>query len=104
MDKDKAERDINEGWYFFIDIVGASDPSLSILCQLEKIKKLKYIIENFLNSHQNPEIYKSFTGDGILIVFPNYKFPLELSIEIHKRIKEHNVSFKDSEKIIVRIG
>ena len=25
MDNDKVERDINEGWYFFIDIVGASD-------------------------------------------------------------------------------
>ena len=79
-------------------------PSLSILCQLEKIKKLKHIIENFLNSHYNPEIYKSFTGDGMLIVFLNYKFPVELSIEIHKRINEHNIGFKDSEIIIVRIG
>jgi hypothetical protein len=104
MDNDKVERAINEGWYFFIDIVGASDPSLSILCQLEKIKKLKHIIENFLNSNYNPEIYKSFTGDGMLIVFLNYKFPIELSIEIHKRIDEHNIGFKDSEIIIVRIG
>src|SRR5919107_3139807 len=104
MDNDKVERDINKGWYFFIDIVGASDPSLSILCQLEKIKKLKYMIENFLNSHYNPEIYKSFTGDGMLIVFSNYKFPVELSIEIHKRIKEHNISFRNRERIIVRIG
>jgi len=104
MDNDKVERAINEGWYFFIDIVGASDQSLSILCQLEKIKKLKHIIENFLNSNYNPEIYKSFTGDGMLIVFLNYKFPIELSIEIHKRIDEHNIGFKDSEIIIVRIG
>ena len=104
MDNDKVERDISEGWYFFIDIVGASYPSLSILCQLEKIKKLKHIIENFLNSHYNPEIYKSFTGDGMLIVFSNYKFPIELSIEIHKRINEHNIGFRDSEIIIVRIG
>ena len=100
MDKDKVERDINEAWYFFIDIVGASNPTLSILCQLEKIKKLKNIIENFLNSHYNPEIYKSFTGDGMLIVFLNYKFPIELSIEIHKRINEHNSGFKNRERIL----
>jgi len=41
MYKDKIDRDINDAWYFFIDIVGASNPSLSIACQLEKIKKLK---------------------------------------------------------------
>jgi hypothetical protein len=104
MVKDMVERDINEGWYFFIDIVGASDPSLSILCQLEKIKKLKKIIENFLNKYYNPEIYKSFTGDGMLIVFLNYKFPIELSIEIHKRINEYNAFFKGKERILVRIG
>jgi hypothetical protein len=57
MDKDMVERDIHEGWYFFINIVGASDPSLSILCQLEKIKKLKKTIGNFLNKYYNPEIY-----------------------------------------------
>jgi len=104
MDKDKVERDINEGWYFFIDIVGASDPSLLISYQLKKIKKLKSMIENFLNSHYNPEIYKSFTGDGMLIVFLNYEFPIELSIDIHKRINEHNIRFKDRERILVRIG
>ena len=104
MVKDMVERDINEGWYFFIDIVGASDPSLSILCQLEKIKKLKKIIENFLNKYYNPEIYNSFTGDGMIIVFLNYKFPIELSIEIHKRINEYNAFFKGKERILVRIG
>jgi hypothetical protein len=105
MDKDRVERGIREGWYFFIDIVGVSDPIVSIFYQLEKIKKLKDIIENFLNGHYNPEIYKSFTGDGMLIVFLNYEFPIELAIEIHKKIKEHNIIyFKDKERIFTRIG
>ena len=43
MYKDKTESDINDALYFFIDIVGASNPNLSILHQLEKIKKLKDI-------------------------------------------------------------
>jgi hypothetical protein len=78
--------------------------SLSIFYQLEKIKKLKDIILSFLNIHNNPEIYKSFTGDGMLIVFLNYKYSIELSIEVHKKLKDYNNQFKDGEKILVRIG
>jgi hypothetical protein len=104
MYKDNLERNIDEGWYFFIDVVGASNPNLSIFYQLEKIKKLKDIILSFLNIHNNPEIYKSFTGDGMLIVFLNYKYSIELSIEVHKKLKDYNNQFKDGEKILVRIG
>ena len=44
----KIERDIGDGWYFFIDIVvRVPDSNLSISCQLEKIRKLKYIIYVF---------------------------------------------------------
>jgi hypothetical protein len=62
MNNDKIERAIGDGWYFFIDIIGVSNPNLSITCQLEKIIKLIDIIESFLNVRNNPEIYKSFTG------------------------------------------
>ena len=104
MYKDNFERNIDEGWYFFIDVIGASNPNTSISYQLEKIKKLKDIVLCFLNIHNNPEIYKSFTGDGILIVFLDYKFSIELSIEIHKKLNDYNSHFKDGEKIFVRIG
>jgi hypothetical protein len=104
MYKDKIDRDINDAWYFFIDIVGASNPSLSIACQLEKIKKLKNIIESFLNANNNPEIYKSFTGDGMLVVFLDYKYPIELSIEINKKLNDYNSHTRNGEKIFVRIG
>lgn len=104
MYKDKIERDINDAWYFFIDIVGASNPNLSIFYQLEKIKKLKDIIGSFLNAINNPEIYKSFTGDGMLIVFLDYRPSIELSIEIHNKLNDHNSHIKNGEKIFVRIG
>ena len=74
------------------------NPNLSILCQLEKIRKLKHIIECFLNTNNNPEIYKSFTGDGILIVFLDYKFSIELSINIHKNLNEYNSSLKGEKR------
>ncbi len=54
MYKDNFERNIDEGWYFFIDVVGALNPNTSISYQLEKIKKLKDIILCFLNIHNNP--------------------------------------------------
>ncbi|MER5176681.1 MAG: adenylate/guanylate cyclase domain-containing protein [Candidatus Nitrosocosmicus sp.] len=104
MNNDKIERAIGDGWYFFIDIIGASNPILSITCQLEKIIKLIDIIESFLNIHHNPEIYKSFTGDGMLIVFLDYKFAIELSIEIHAKLNEYNTSVEKGEKIFIRIG
>ena len=104
MYKDKIESDIDDAWYFFIDIVGASNPNLSILHQLEKIKKLKDIIGSFLNATDNPEIYKSFTGDGMLIVFLDYRPSIELSIEIHNKLNDHNSHIKNGEKIFVRIG
>ncbi|MGN6559989.1 MAG: hypothetical protein ACTHJ2_05625 [Candidatus Nitrosocosmicus sp.] len=94
----------DQGWYFFIDIVGASNPNLSISCQLEKIKILKSIIESYLNDHDHPEIYKSFTGDGMLIVFFEYTFAINLSINIHEKLNNYNIHIKEHEKIFVRIG
>ncbi len=104
MNRKDFEKDIEDGWYFFIDIVGSSNPNLSISCQLEKIAIIKGLITSYLVSLQEPEIYKSFTGDGMLIVFLKYNFPLELSVYIHKNIKEYNRSLPEKEKIFVRIG
>jgi hypothetical protein len=84
--------------------VGASNPNLSISCQLEKIKTLKDIIESFLNSHDHPEMYKSFTGDGMLIVFFDYGFAINLAIETHGKLRNYNTQIKEQEKILVRIG
>lgn len=98
------QKDIEDGWYFFIDIVGSSNPNLSITCQLEKINTIKDFIASYLTSIGDPVIYKSFTGDGMLIVFLNYNSPLELSIFIHEKIKEYNNSASGNERIFVRIG
>lgn len=95
---------IKDGWYFFIDIVGSTDPNLSIFCQLDKIKEIKRIISQYLKIKENPEIYKSFTGDGMLIVFLDYSNALDLAIFVHKSIKEYNKRIKDKEFISVRIG
>jgi hypothetical protein len=41
MNGNDLKQSIADGWYFFIDIVGSSDPNLSISRQLEKINQLK---------------------------------------------------------------
>lgn len=98
------KRIINDGWYFFIDIVGSSDPNLLIFHQLEKIEQVRKIIINFLKEHGSPEIYKSFTGDGMLLVFLHYKYSLDLSINIHNELNQYNQNLSDCKKILVRIG
>ena len=104
MNGNDPKQSIGDGWYFFIDIVGSSDPNLSISSQLEKINRLKDLISRFLDTQKHPEIYKSFTGDGMLIVFLKYYHPLELSIHIHKNIRQYNLSVENKEQIFVRIG
>ena len=38
MNRNDLSQSIDDGWYFFIDIVGSSDPNLSISSQLKKDK------------------------------------------------------------------
>jgi hypothetical protein len=104
MNRKRLEKDIEDGWFFFVDIVGSSNPNLSISCQLDKINIIKSLIASYLSTLGDPEIYKSFTGDGMLIVFLDYNPPLELSIFIHKNIRTYNESAFENEKIFVRIG
>ena len=97
MNGNDLSQSIDDGWYFFIDIVCSSDPNLSISSQLKKINRIKDLISRFLGTHEHPEIYKSFTGDGMLIVFSKYEHPLELSIYIHKNINQFNISVENKE-------
>lgn len=97
-------QNIKDGWYFFIDIVDSSDPNLTIYNQLKKINFIKDAISSYLICNNRPDIYKSFTGDGMLIVFLKYDYPLELSIYIHKCLKKYNGLVDRKEQIYVRIG
>ena len=95
---------MSQEWYFFVDIVGSSNPNIKLNTQIEKIKKLVQIIKDFLLTH--PELYKSFTGDGMLIVFPNYQHALDLAIQSSFKIQEYNKTIQSSyeEELHVRIG
>ena len=91
--------------FFFIDIVGLSSPILSVRKQIEKIE----FLNNFVISSEifQKSIDKKVlpTGDGMAIGFTsNPEAPLQLSIQLHNKLKRHNHG-KDNESILaVRIG
>ncbi len=94
--------------FFFIDIVGLSDPSLSVRKQMEKIERLNNLINScdaFKKITEKKIILP--TGDGMAIGFMlNPELPLQLSIQLHKELDRYNHSKKLSEEDIlgVRIG
>lgn len=99
------------GSFFFIDIVGLSDPSLSVNKQREKIENLNNIISScdaFKTIDDNNKVILP-TGDGMVIGYLiNPELPLQLSIQIHQKLKEYNINKKNNNKeqdqIGVRIG
>ena len=93
--------------FFFIDIVGLSNPILSTETQRTKIKILNDMINNcktFLNSSKDDLLILP-TGDGMVIGFKNgLEQPLKLAIEVHKTITAYNKKATSIEKIETRIG
>lgn len=94
--------------FFFIDIVGLSDPSLSVKKQIAKIENLNRMITSCdaLAKSTNDKKIVLPTGDGMAIGFLLHpELPLKLSIELHKKLRSHNYGKKGKEDSIgVRIG
>ncbi len=96
------------GNFFFIDIVGLSNPSLPVNKQREKIENLNDLIAScdaFKVNEENRIILP--TGDGMVIGYlVNPELPLQLSIQLHQKLKEYNSKKTNNnlDKIGVRIG
>ncbi|MDH3677090.1 MAG: hypothetical protein OEQ12_02180 [Nitrosopumilus sp.] len=103
----KIPEDLIYAAFFFIDIVGLSNPILSTETQRTKIIKLNEIIYNCKSFRDNwsDSLLMLPTGDGMLIGFRNgLEQPLKLAIEFHKKIAEYNQKVTNVEKIETRIG
>lgn len=76
------------------DIIGLSKPDLTEEEQTRKIEVLnKYLkkCEVFKNS-QNQNRFSKSLGDGFLIgVSEDITFPIEIAIQLHKKLEEYNV-------------
>jgi class 3 adenylate cyclase len=93
--------------FFYVDIVGLSNPSLSVNKQVTKIIVLNRLITScdaFSKSAKDRKIIFP-TGDGMSIGFlSNMELPLQLSIELHKKLRAYNSEKKDEDVVNVRIG
>jgi KaiC/GvpD/RAD55 family RecA-like ATPase len=99
--------DAAELHFFFIDIVGLSDPSLSVKRQMDKITTLNNLVKACPTFKSVPRDKKIVlpTGDGMAIGFLlNAELPLQLSIQLHKLLKSQNATNKSEDKLGVRIG
>ncbi len=93
--------------FFFVDIVGLSDPSMSTNTQVVKIKVLNESIsecDSFKSIPKNEKIILP-TGDGMAIGFlDDLEGPLQLAKELHMKLNEYNKSQIQMDRILVRIG
>jgi hypothetical protein len=91
--------------FFFVDIVGLSNPLLSVRKQIEKIQLLNNLInacEAFVQ-HQDKLILP--TGDGMAIAFiHNPELPILLSMQLHSELNNNNLKLDKFSKLGIRIG
>jgi len=99
--------DLIHGSFFFVDIIGLSNPALSTETQRTKIKILDdsiYDCKAFLSTPKE-DLYILPTGDGMLIGFKDgLEQPIQLAIELQTKLKNYNEKVPDTEKISIRIG
>jgi len=93
--------------FFFVDIVGLSDTTMSTKTQIKKIEVLNQCISecHAFKSIPIETILLLPTGDGCCIGFlQGPELPLLLSIELHKKLAIYNKAKIPSETVRVRIG
>jgi hypothetical protein len=93
--------------FFFVDIVGLSDPSMSTKTQIKKIEVLnRCILETEVyQSTPKESILTLPTGDGMCLGFlQGPELPLHLAVQLQEKITKYNKGKIPSETVRVRIG
>jgi archaellum biogenesis ATPase FlaH len=93
--------------FFFVDVVGLSDPALSVRRQIEKIEALNDMIGHCETFKKASDKRVLPTGDGMAIGFMlSPESPLQLGIELHQALKKYNThtNKEDGSFLDVRIG
>jgi KaiC/GvpD/RAD55 family RecA-like ATPase/class 3 adenylate cyclase len=93
--------------FFFIDIVGLSNPSLSVKKQIDKIEILNKLIgscDAFAKAKEKKIVLP--TGDGMAIGFyMSPESPLQLAVQLHSKLRTYNRGKSNNEDMLgVRIG
>lgn len=103
----KVPDDLIHANFFFIDIVGLSNPNMSTNTQSHKIKYLNNRISECVTFRKTPkdELIILPTGDGMAIGFKRgIDRPMKLAIEIQQKLDEYNKNANTIDQIFVRIG
>lgn len=93
--------------FFFVDIVGLSDTTMSTKTQIKKIETLNKCISECKSFKSVPieSLLLLPTGDGCCIGFlQGPELPLLLAIELHMKLAEYNKGKIPSETVRIRIG
>jgi len=93
--------------FFFVDIVGLSDPTMSTKTQIKKIEVLNQSIANCATYKSTPKelILILPTGDGMLLGFlQGPELPLQLAMELQQKLAVYNKGKIPSETVQLRIG
>lgn len=93
--------------FFFVDIVGLSDTSMSTKTQIKKIETLNKCISDCTSFKSVPldSLLLLPTGDGCCIGFmQGPELPLLLAVELHTKLAQYNKGKIPSETVRVRIG
>ena len=93
--------------FFFVDIVGLSDTTMSTKTQIKKIETLNQLMAecHAFKSVPVESLLMLPTGDGCCLGFlQGPELPLLLAIELHKKLAEYNKAKIPSETVRVRIG
>lgn len=98
--------DLIHAYFFFVDIVGLSDPAISVKRQKSKIEALNSLIsscEVFQNKRTTDLVLP--TGDGVAIGFQQGpQFPLMLAMQLHEKLRAYNKGKSPDEALFIRIG
>ena len=93
--------------FFFVDIVGLSDPYMSTKTQVKKIEVLnRYLGETDVYKSTPKEMILTLpTGDGMCLGFlQGPELPLHLAVELQHKLAAYNEGKIPSETVRVRIG
>ena len=104
---DAGPSGVFDATFFFVDVVGLSDPALSVRRQIEKIEALNDMISHCDTFKKASDKRVLPTGDGMAIGFMlSPESPLQLGIDLHQALKKYNThtNKEDGSFLDVRIG
>ena len=93
--------------FFFIEVIGLSDPNLSTTTQLKKLQVFHKCLKDcsVYKDVSKDEVIQFQTGDGMCLGFlQGIDKPLLLSIQIQEKLSKYNQGKIPSEVIRTRIG